>query len=104
MRYAMLFCLMIFPAMAQALGTVFYSPDERKAQGKATEVYRVDGIIKRSAGRSVAWINGHPVLENDPGFPRIGIYKDHVLLDGVIIKPGESKEVPTGESKRQDQP
>ena len=103
MRYAMLLCLMI-PALAHALGTLFYSPAERRLQGRAVEVYRLEGIVKRSAGRSVAWINGRAVFDNDPDFPALGIYSDHILLNGVIIRPGESKEVPKGEPESRNRP
>jgi hypothetical protein len=93
MRYAMrLLCLLLVPVSAHAIGTVFYSPQERKVHDETTQVYTINGIVKRTDQKSVIWINGRPVNQNDPAFPGLRIFGDHVLIDGVPIKVGESKD------------
>ncbi len=87
------FCLMAFPASVHAIGTVFYSPTEREAHAGAKHVYTVNGIVWRSDGKSAAWIDGRPVYQGDPMYPKLAIYRDHVLIDGVNIKAGESGDI-----------
>ena len=99
--------LMLLPASVCAIGTLFYSPGERKAHDQATHdetthVYTINGIVLRGAGKSVVWINGSPVLQGD--IPKLGIFSDHVVLDGMNIKAGESKDIPSGPSQSRSRP
>ncbi len=96
-----LLCLLLVPAPAHAIGTVFYSPQERKAHDETTHVYTINGIVKRNEQKSVIWINGRPVNQDDPLFPGLRIFEDHVLLDGVPIKVGESKDAASGKPLRE---
>ncbi len=91
-----MFCLMLIPASASAIGTLFYSPGERKTHEETAQVYTINGIVFRGAEKSVVWINGSPVLQGDPMFPKLGVFRDHVVLDGMTIKAGESKDIPAG--------
>ncbi|MDD5759128.1 MAG: hypothetical protein PHI06_08600 [Desulfobulbaceae bacterium] len=111
-------------AAEKQLGTVFYSPAERRslvavrngAQEKATaddenalgEVptveekpkssrtrYTVSGIVSRSGGKSVAWINGQPVGEasSQEGLPDVDLSDGRVVIDGKTVKVGESIDI-----------
>lgn len=100
------------------LGTIFFSPKER-AELVARRVgaeeatlahdeivttetvvkapptslpYAVSGIVTRSGGKSVAWINGRPVAEAQPdaSLPPIRLSHDHVVIDGKSVKVGET--------------
>lgn len=85
---------------AHAIGTVFYSPDERAeqaAQDGNAYIYTLDGIVQRSAGKSAVWINGRAVTQQDPIFPKLIISRDHVLLGGKQIKVGESLDITSGQ-------
>lgn len=110
-RLFSMLCLMLLPASVCAIGTLFYSPGERKAHetthdqtthDEMTHVYKINGIVLRSAGKSVVWINGSPVLQDD--LPKLGIFRDHVVLDGLIIKAGESKDIPSGPPQSRSRP
>lgn len=108
-RLFRMLCLMLLPASAYAIGTLFYSPGERKAHdvtahGETTHVYTINGIVLRGAGKSAVWINGRPVWQDDPMFPKLGIFRDHVVLDGLIIKAGESKDTASGPPQSRSQP
>lgn len=99
-RIFILIGMAMLPGYAHAIGTLFYSPDERieqTAQGGSTHIYTLNGIVQRGAGKSVVWINGHAVTQQDPGFPALTIARDHVLLDGKQIKVGESLDIASGQ-------
>jgi len=66
------------PAGAQELGRLFFTPEQRAAldaRRKAripdkpavvtveSPTTRVDGVVRRSAGRSTVWVNGEPTPE-----------------------------------------
>lgn len=107
------------PAVAEdTLGRLFLTPAERRAidaaltkpadassaalQGGATalppEPTRVDGVVRRSLGLDVVWIDGRPtVLDPDGGPARPRIEADQVVLptaDGrwLRLRPGPSIE------------
>ncbi len=103
-RLFRMLCLMLLPASASAIGTLFYSPGERKTHEETAQVYTINGIVFRGAEKSVVWINGSPVLQGDPMFPKLGVFRDHVVLDGVNIKVGESKDTPAGPPQLRSQP
>lgn len=99
--------LMLFGRCAHAytIGTVFYSNAERATLVAArsgitqTAIYSVTGIIKRGAGKSVAWVNGRAVTETpqDPIIPTLIIGRDHVMVEGKLIKVGESLDILSGQ-------
>jgi len=92
-------------AHAYTIGTVFYSNAERATLVAArsgitqTAVYSVTGIIRRGAGKSVAWVNGRAVTETpqDPIIPTLIIGRDHVMVEGKPIKVGESLDILSGQ-------
>jgi hypothetical protein len=93
------------PALAYSIGTVFYSPTERATLVAArsgiaqTAIYTVTGITYRDAGKSVAWINGRAVAEvpKDEAIPTLVIARDHVLIEGKVIKVGETLDIISGQ-------
>ena|GEM_PF-966179 len=109
-----------------ALGTVFYSPSERAAlmtyrHGSSGEEkveagpveseaqreeaapktlpYTVSGIVSRSEGKSVFWLNGQPVAEGppNPSLPDIRLARDHAVINGKVVKVGETLDTISGE-------
>ncbi len=92
-------------AHAKSIGTVFYSPAERSALVAArtgvtqSVVYTLNGITLRGAGRSVAWINGRAVSQvpQDAAIPSLVINRDHVLIEGKVIKVGETLDIISGQ-------
>lgn len=92
-------------ATTRELGTVFYSPAERAELVAArsgvaqSAVYTLSGIVERGSGKSAAWINGRAVTEvpPDPVIPNLVIRTDHVLIDGKVIRVGESLDIVTGQ-------
>ena len=100
---AALLVLVAQSALAQELGRLFFTPEQRAAldaRRKArvpdkpaapmvvSPTTRLDGYVKRSDGRSTVWMNGEPQTEGSAETPRIG---------------GDSSErlaVPTGEGRR----
>jgi hypothetical protein len=97
--------LLFGTAQAETLGTLFYSPAERAALIAArsgiaqTAIYTLNGITLRGAGKSVAWINGHAATQvpPDPVIPTLVIHTDHVLIEGKVIKVGESLDINSGQ-------
>jgi len=61
--------------------------------------YAVSGIVTRSGGKSVVWLNGRPVKENSPdeSLPAIRLSRDHVVIDGKAVKVGETLDISPGE-------
>lgn len=102
---AILLTLLTGKASGHDIGTVFYSTAERAAlvaarQGVAqTAIFSVSGIIRRSNGKSVVWINGRAVNETpqDEIIPTLKISRDHVEIEEKPIKVGESLDVISGQ-------
>ncbi len=106
---------------AQALGRLFFTPEQREtldARRKArvpdkpvaatvvSPTTTVDGYVKRSAGPSTVWINGESATESSPDAPRIdsgrsasGSVSISVGEAGkrVRLKPGETLDRGNGE-------
>ncbi len=106
MKKTVLICLLLGNvAQAQTLGTVFFSPAERIALIAArsgisqTATYTLNGITLRKEGKSVAWINGRAVTQipPDPIIPTLVILRDHVLIEGKVIKVGETLDINSGQ-------
>lgn len=90
-------------AQAQELGRLFFTPDQRQAldaRRKArvpdkpaaaavvAPTMRLDGYVKRSAGRSTVWVNGESLSESGQAdSPRIGSGRRE---SGVSVNVGES--------------
>lgn len=99
--------LLLFGGTVQAntIGTVFYSPAERSALVAArsgvtqSAIYTLNGITLRGAGKSVAWINGRAVTQvpQDAAIPTLVINRDHILIEGKVIKVGESLDIISGQ-------
>ncbi len=99
-----LIVLLAAPAVqAQALGRLFFTPEQREALDArrkarvpdrpvaATVVApttRIDGYVKRSAGPSTVWINGESETESAPDAPRID--SGHGASGSVSISVGEA--------------
>ena len=99
--------LLLFAVTAHAneIGTLFFSPAERTALVASrsgitqSAVYTLNGITLRAAGKSVAWINGRAVsqIPKDPVIPTLVILRDHVLIEGKVIKVGETLDIISGQ-------
>lgn len=99
-RVLLLIGLAMLSGSAHAMGTLFYSPDERAQQleqNGGSHLYTLDGIVRRGAGESVVWINGRAVTQTDPAFPALIVSRDHVLLGDKQIKVGESLDITSGQ-------
>lgn len=74
-------------ALAQEIGRLFFTPDQRAAldaRRKArvpdkaaaavvtSPTTRLDGYVKRSTGPSTVWVNGETLPEGSPDAPSIG--------------------------------
>lgn len=62
-------------------------------------IYTVSGLIRKGDGKSVAWVNGRPVMEmrREAGQPSIRVTQDHVVIDGKALKVGDSVDMLSGE-------
>lgn len=102
---ALLLALTMHNACGKDIGTVFFSPAERAAmvaarQGIAqTAIFSVSGIVRRSNGKSVVWVNGRAVNETpqDPIIPTLKVSRDHVEIEEQAIKVGESLDILSGQ-------
>ncbi len=101
--------------IAQELGRLFFTPEQREAldsRRKArvpdkpaaamvvSPTTRVDGIVKRSAGPSTVWVNGEALPEGSGDAPRIAPSLSVTLGEGgrrTALKPGEVLDRGTGE-------
>lgn len=94
-------------ATNQRLGTLFYSASERDAIVKArfglvdeetpSAIVRLTGIVKRSGGKSTAWINGQAVPEGQSEAPGVKttISTSSVTVDGQRVRVGEALDINT---------
>ncbi|MGH8726220.1 MAG: hypothetical protein ACREU1_15300, partial [Burkholderiales bacterium] len=88
MRFLFLAAMLLAmkPCVAQELGRLFFSPDQRAALDArrkarvpdkpaavvvASPTTRLDGYVQRSGGRSTIWVNGESLPEGAPDAPRI---------------------------------
>lgn len=85
------------------LGTLFYSSSERAAVLKArlgevdapsaNGLFSVDGVVKRTEGKSTVWINGRPIPEGQSPFPtplRFAINVGGITVKGTRVRVGET--------------
>ncbi len=88
------------------LGTLFFSQPEREAIVKARfgivdeespSIVRLTGIVKRSGGKSTAWINGQAVPEGQSEAPGVKttISTSSVTVDGQRVRVGEALDTNT---------
>ena len=103
------------PAMAQELGRLFFTPEQRAALDArrkarvpdkpsatvvASPTTRVDGFVQRSGGPSTVWVNGEALPEGPGELPRIGPRVSVPLGEGgrrAALKPGQTLDRGTGE-------
>jgi hypothetical protein len=101
--------------LAQDLGRLFFSPEQREAFDArrkarmpdkpaaavvASPTTRVDGFVKRSGGPSTVWVNGEALPEGSGDAPRIAPSLSVTLGEGgrrSALKPGEVLDRGTGE-------
>ena len=109
-RAAALLALLLALPCAQAqepLGRLFFTPEQRQAldarrkarlpdkpaaAAAASPTMRLDGYVKRSAGRSTVWVNGEPT-DDATRIPATSDGRVGVQLDSgarVGLKPGET--------------
>lgn len=110
-----LLVLPVRPVLADELGRLFFTPEQRAeldarrrarvpdrpaAAVVASPTTKLDGYVKRSTGPSTVWVNGEP-LPAGPGEPaRIGPKVSIPVGDGgrrAALKPGEELDRSTGE-------
>jgi len=113
--------LNIKPCVAQELGRLFFTPDQRSALDArrkarvpdkpaavvvASPTTRLDGYVKRSSGPSTVWVNGESLPEGSPEAPRIdaGRSEEHRVSVPVgeggqraALRPGEILDRGSGE-------
>jgi len=83
-----------------------FEQEKDVSEGKGAEEaakslpYAVSGIVSRSGGKSVVWLNGQPVDEtpHDASLPPIRLSSDHAVIDGKSVKVGETLDTLSGES------
>ncbi len=103
------------PAVAQEVGRLFFTPEQRAALDArrkarvpdkpsatvvASPTTRVDGFVQRSGGPSTVWVNGEPLPEGTGDLPRIGPRVSVPLGEGgrrAALKPGQTLDRGTGE-------
>jgi hypothetical protein len=101
--------------LAQDLGRLFFTPEQREAldsRRKArvpdkpaaamvvSPTTRVDGFVKRSGGPSTVWVNGEALPEGSGDAPRIAPSLSVTIGEGgrrTALKPGEALDRGTGE-------
>jgi hypothetical protein len=114
---ALLILALLAPSvtLAQDLGRLFFTPEQREAldsRRKArvpdkpaaamvvSPTTRVDGFVKRSGGPSTVWVNGEALPEGSGDAPRIAPSLSVTLGEGgrrTALKPGEVLDRGTGE-------
>ncbi len=94
---------------ADELKTLLYSPAERDALVAArngithSAIYQLSGIVLRSSGRNVAWINGQAASEMQANssisgqIPGLIIKRDHVLIKNKVLKVGDTLDIISGQ-------
>ena len=113
--FVALLALPVPPALADELGRLFFTPEQRAeldarrrarvpdrpaAAVVASPTTKLNGYVKRSTGPSTVWVNGEP-LPAGPGEPaRIGPKVSIPVGEGgrrATLKPGEEFDRGTGE-------
>ena len=120
LAFTALLCLVPLAGLAQDLGRLFFTPEQRDAldaRRKArmpdkpaaapvviSPTTRLDGYVQRSAGRSTAFVNGVPVPEGSSEVPRLDPRNDGRVAVPVgegraryPLKPGETLDRGSGE-------
>jgi len=102
-------------SFAQALGRLFFTPEQRSALDArrkarvpdrpaaaavvASPTLRLDGYVKRSGARSTVWVNGEAVDDRPPAGgsdSKVGVNVGE-SRDRVELKPGETLDRGNGE-------
>ncbi len=110
---ALLLLLAAPPAAAQALGRLFYTPEQRDAldaRRKArlpdkpaavapSPTTRLDGYVRRSSGRSTVWVDGEAMNENvQPEGMQLRRGQDPSRVTVVIGEDGRRVEMRVGQT------
>lgn len=110
---ALLLLLAAPPAAAQALGRLFYTPEQRDAldaRRKArlpdkpaavepSPTTRLDGYVRRSSGRSTVWVDGEAMTENvQPEGMQLRRGQDPSRVTVVIGEDGRRIEMRVGQT------
>ena len=110
---ALLHLLAAPPAAAQALGRLFYTPEQRDAldaRRKArlpdkpaaaapSPTTRLDGYVRRSSGRSTVWVDGEAMTENvQPEGMQLRRGQDPSRVTVVIGEDGRRIEMRVGQT------
>jgi hypothetical protein len=110
---ALLLLLAAPPAAAQALGRLFYTPEQRDAldaRRKArlpdkpaavapSPTTRLDGYVRRSSGRSTVWVDGEAMSENvQPEGMQLRRGQDPSRVTVVIGEDGRRIEMRVGQT------
>jgi hypothetical protein len=102
--------------LAQELGRLFFSPEQRQALDArrrarvpdrpnapvvVSPTTRLDGYVRRQGGKSTVWVNGEALPETAPEAPHIGTGRVTVNIGEsgtrAGLKPGEVLDRGTGE-------
>ena len=108
------FCMLALPAQADALGRLFYTPEQRamldlarrttplrtnssEAEPNVAQGFMVNGVVTRSDGLRSTWVNGHLEQSVDHS-GKHGRNQAHVQLPGgeIKLKVGQSYNPTTG--------
>lgn len=110
---ALLLLLAAPPAAAQALGRLFYTPEQREAldarrrarlpdkpaAAAPSPTTRLDGYVRRSSGRSTVWVDGEAMNENvQPEGMQLRRGQDPSRVTVVIGEDGRRIEMRVGQT------
>jgi hypothetical protein len=116
LAFLLTFLLWNEACVAQELGRLFFTPEQRQALDQrrrarvpdrpsapivVSPTTRMDGYVQRRGGKSTVFVNGEPIPESDPSAPRIGTGRVTVNVGEsgarAGLKPGEVLDRGTGE-------
>jgi hypothetical protein len=112
----LLFLSLSESCIAQELGRLFFTPEQRQALDQrrrarvpdrpsapivVSPTTRMDGYVQRRGGKSTVFVNGEPIPEHDPSAPRIDAGRATVNVGEsgarAGLKPGEVLDRGTGQ-------
>ncbi|MBP9712332.1 MAG: hypothetical protein KBD60_01410 [Sterolibacterium sp.] len=96
---------------AEEPGTLFYSPEERASiertrrgliaseQGSVPVTLQLNGLVRRSHGKSTAWVNQRPQPEGTLSVPRHDavVGARGLQVDGQPLRVGETLDLASGQ-------
>ena len=112
----LLFVSLSGSCVAQELGRLFFTPEQRQALDQrrrarvpdrpsapmvVSPTTRMDGYVQRRGGKSTVFVNGEPIPETDSSAPRIGTGRVTVNIGEsgarAGLRPGETLDRGSGE-------